>query len=637
MPTTGTLHGSSAPTSSAAPPAGRSVATVELAVIALLSLAPYLWRKAVGADHIPAADSWAYEKIFESFHFDRTIRLVDWNDINLLGILPVAEAWTAIFGFGRDQLHLLGSFMAAVALLGFRSILCTLHVPRRLAALILIGTYSGFVGVAGTFQSDAFAVSGAIWAVAFALKLWARAQQPPLLDEHTTSAGGRVLGILRTEPVLAGAAACAAFYGFSVRQQAGTSAAVALLVLWACRSRYPLAWKVFSITFVALAAPFFLWRSGMANGGEVEIGFHPRSILAAAQWNTVSLGLLVLWACRSRYPIAWKVFAITFVTLAAPFTLWRNGMENGGAVEIGFHPRSILAAGQWNTVSLGLLIALGVAWLATRPALRRGSVVWCIALAVGLLAAGHITRQRAPQERGVMTELWRHFGEWQSALPLLLVFAFAAWGTVWVAQRWWAERRTPPTVSASALLARLFAICVAGELLVAMTSTYFSRYSLFSGMIALAWIFLNPVTVRAATVAVTALVAGLSYWELDQTVMANDATARAGRIVACLGFQPAALDAGFFWNGMHYDGIASSRDRVHVDDGLPNTIDQYYFPEMVRSAVLLSDRPEPSADTTVIGPIHSGALLPWNEHDYWLVVRTTDVEAGEAERCAAST
>lgn len=574
MPTTGTLHGSSAPTSSAAPPAGRSVATVELAVIALLSLAPYLWRKAVGADHIPAADSWAYEKIFESFHFDRTIRLVDWNDINLLGILPVAEAWTAIFGFGRDQLHLLGSFMAAVALLGFRSILCTLHVPRRLAALILIGTYSGFVGVAGTFQSDAFAVSGAIWAVAFALKLWARAQEPPLLDEHTTSAGGRGLAILRSEPVLAGAAACAAFYGFSVRQQAGTSAAV---------------------------------------------------------------GLLVLWACRSRYPIAWKVFAITFVTLAAPFTLWRNGMENGGAVEIGFHPRSILAAGQWNTVSLGLLIALGVAWLATRPALRRGSVVWCIALAVGLLAAGHITRQRAPQERGVMTELWRHFGEWQSALPLLLVFAFAAWGTVWVAQRWWAERRTPPTVSASALLARLFAICVAGELLVAMTSTYFSRYSLFSGMIALAWIFLNPVTVRAATVAVTALVAGLSYWELDQTVMANDATARAGRIVACLGFQPAALDAGFFWNGMHYDGIASSRDRVHVDDGLPNTIDQYYFPEMVRSAVLLSDRPEPSAATTVIGPIHSGALLPWNEHDYWLVVRTTDVEAGEAERCAAST
>lgn len=574
MPTTGTLHGSSAPTSSAAPPAGRSVATVELAVIALLSLAPYLWRKAVGADHIPAADSWAYEKIFESFHFDRTIRLVDWNDINLLGILPVAEAWTAIFGFGRDQLHLLGSFMAAVALLGFRSILCTLHVPRRLAALILIGTYSGFVGVAGTFQSDAFAVSGAIWAVAITLKLWARAQEPPLLDEHTTSAGGRGLAILRSEPVLAGAAACAAFYGFSVRQQAGTSAAV---------------------------------------------------------------GLLVLWACRSRYPIAWKVFAITFVTLAAPFTLWRNGMENGGAVEIGFHPRSILAAGQWNTVSLGLLIALGVAWLATRPALRRGSVVWCIALAVGLLAAGHITRQRAPQERGVMTELWRHFGEWQSALPLLLVFAFAAWGTVWVAQRWWAERRTPPTVSASALLARLFAICVAGELLVAMTSTYFSRYSLFSGMIALAWIFLNPVTVRAATVAVTALVAGLSYWELDQTVMANDATARAGRIVACLGFQPAALDAGFFWNGMHYDGIASSRDRVHVDDGLPNTIDQYYFPEMVRSAVLLSDRPEPSAATTVIGPIHSGALLPWNEHDYWLVVRTTDVEAGEAERCAAST
>lgn len=574
MPTTGTLPGSSAPVSVDAPHPGRSVAAVELTVIALLSLAPYVWRKAVGADHIPAADSWAYEKIFESFHVDRTIRLVDWNDINLLGILPVAEAWTIVFGFGRDQLHLLGSFMCAVALLGFRSVLSTLQVPRRLAALILVGTYSGFVGVAGTFQSDAFAVSGAIWAVALSIKLWARAQEPIVVHDRTTSAGGRVLGILRTEPVLAGAAACAAFYGFSVRQQAGTSAAVALLVLWACRSRYPLAWKVFSITFVALAAPFFLWRSGMANGGEVEIGFHPRSILAAAQWNTVSLGLL---------------------------------------------------------------IALGLAWLATRPRLRGTPLVWCITLAAGLLAAGHITRQRAPQERGLMTEMWRHFGEWPSALPLLLVFAFAAWGGLWVVQRWWAERRSPPAVSASALLARAFAICVAGELLVAITSTYFSRYSLFSGMIALAWIFLNPVTVRAATAALTTLVAGLSYWEMDQTVMANDATARAGRIVACLGFQPAALDAGFFWNGMHYDGIASSRGTEPADDGLPHTIDQYYFPEMERSAVLLPDHPEPSAAETVIGPIRSGALLPWNEHDYWLVVRTADIAPGDAERCATST
>ena len=573
MPTTGSLRGSGAPATVDAPHTGRRVATVELAAIAVLSLAPYLWRKAVGADNIPAADSWAYEKIFESFHFDRTIRLVDWNDINLLGILPVAEAWTQIFGFGRDQLHVLGSFMSAVALLGFRSVLQTLRVPRRLAALVLIGTYSGFVGVTGTFQSDAFAVSGAIWAVAFALKLWARAQTPAAPHDHATSAGGRGLAVLRTVPVLAGAAAFAAFYGFSVRQQAGISAAVALLVLW---------------------------------------------------------------SCRSRYPSAWKVFAITFVTLAAPFTLWRNGMENGGAVEIGLHPRSILAAGQWNTVSLGLLIALAVLWLTTRPALRGRPLVWCVVLSAGLLAAGHITRQRAPQERGLMTEMWRHFGVWPSALPLLVVFAFAVWGCTWVATNWSAERRSPPAISASALLARCFAICVAGELLVAATSTYFSRYSLFSGMIALAWILLNPVTVHAATAALTALVAGLSYWELDQTVMANDATAHAGRVVACLGFQPAALDAGFFWNGMHYDGIASSRGTEPADDGLPHTIDQYYFPEMERSAVLLPERPEPSAVATLIGPIHSGALLPWNEHDYWLVVRTTDIAPGDVERCVAS-
>jgi len=581
MRASGAARGSHAESRHALPLARLGGATVEWAVIALLSLAPFLWRKAVGADHIPAADSWAYERIFASFHFDHTIRLVDWNDINLLGMLPVAEIWTTVFGYGRDQLHLLGSFMAGVALLGFRNVLRTLRVPRRLVALTLLGTYSGFVGVAGTFQSDTFAVAGAIWAVALSLQLWARAQEPA--RSGAEQAGIRVgtragwLALLRSEPVLGGGAAVAAFYGFSVRQQAGTSAAVALLVLW---------------------------------------------------------------ACRARFRVAWKVFAIVFVTLAAPFYLWRSGVPNGGAVEIGFHPRSILAAGQWNAVSLGLLIALGVAWLVTRPALRGGLLVVCVALGTGLLAAGHVTRQRAPQERGFMTEMWHHFGEWRSAAPLLVAFAFAAWGSVWVAQGWWAERTTPPTLSASALLARALAICLAGELLVVLTSTYFSRYSLFSGMIALTWIFLTPVAARASTLVLTALVAGLSYWELDQTITANDGTARAGEIVQCLGFPPESLDAGFFWDGMHYDGIAASRGDEQADDGLPHTIDQLYFPDTRRMAVLLPSAPEPTpdiplSDLEVVGPIRSAGLLPWNEHDYWLVVRATDVDTADLQRCAA--
>ena len=536
----------------------------EIGVIVLLSLAPFAWRKAVGGDHIPAADSWAYERIFATFHEQGTIRLVGWNDINLLGMLPVAEVWVAIFGYGRDQLHLLGSFMAAVALLGFNNLLSSLGVVQRVPALVLIGTFSGFVGVAGTFQSDAFALTGAIWAIALAVRLYVRREPRP---------AKRRVRWLDNEITVATVAAVAAAYAFSVRQQAVAAGIGALLVCWNCRSRQPAAWKAFGITYVVLVAPFYLWRSGLANGGSVEIGLHPRSILAALQWNTVSLGLLL-----------------------APAVTW---------LALRFRRR---------TAELSLLVLLGGA----------------------LLVAGHTSRMRAPQERGVMTEVWRHLGTPASTIPLLALFSFAASGWVWACREMLRERAASTTSNASALMARVMLICLAIELFVAFTSTYFSRYSLLSGMVALSWLFLRPIRQRALAIGLVALMCGLSHWELDKTVAANGATERAGEIAACLGIPPERLDAGFFWDGMHYEGIAAAQGGDHPGDGLPDSIDRAYYPEMQRDAVLV-DRPAPYSDDQLqIGPLASSGLLPWNSKQFWLVVRRAAIPATGVKACTGA-
>ena len=132
----------------------------------------------------------------------------------------------------------------------------------------------------------------------------------------------------------------------------------------------------------------------------------------------------------------------------------------------------------------------------------------------------------------------------------------------------------------------------------------------------------------------TVFVCALSYWELDETVTANQATEQAGEIAWCLGIPPEQLDAGFFWDGMHYRGIASSRGIHPTHDALPETVDQTYFPEMKRVAVLVDHPVDASAATEVYGPISSSGLLPWNRSDYWLVVLRTATTEPEHVRCA---
>jgi len=143
----------------------------EFGLIVVASLAPFFWRVLVGAGDLPAGDAWAYERIFATYHSTGQVRLVGWNDITLVGVLPVTSLWVAIVGFGHHQLHLLGSVMCAVAMLGVQSLLVTFNVTRRLPALLLFAGFTGFVGIAGTYLSDTFAIAGAVWAVALACRV----------------------------------------------------------------------------------------------------------------------------------------------------------------------------------------------------------------------------------------------------------------------------------------------------------------------------------------------------------------------------------------------------------------------------------------------------------------------------------
>lgn len=250
----------------------------EVGLIAILAGAPLLWRIAAGAGRYPAGDAWAYERIARTYHETGEIILVGWNDLTLVGMLPVADLWANLVGFGPSQLHLLGTCVGVLALLGLRDLLRTIGVAHRTMALLVAGTCFGFVGVSGTFLSDLFSVAGALWGLALVFRLLASPTTPSAMRSAAISV----------------AAALAIGYGFTVRQSAAAAAVAGAVCLHRARRRLPGAWLTFSSGFAVTAIPFYLWRSTLENGGEVMLAFHPRQMAASAVAMWITLGLIAL-------------------------------------------------------------------------------------------------------------------------------------------------------------------------------------------------------------------------------------------------------------------------------------------------------------------------------------------------------
>ncbi len=275
-------------------------------MIVVLSLAPFFWRILVGAGDLPAGDAWAYERIFDTYHSTGHVHLVGWNDITLVGVLPVTSLWVALVGYGHHQMHLLGSVMCVVALLGFRSLLVTFNVSRRLPALLLFAGFSGFVGIAGTYLSDTFAIAGSVWAVALAC----RVAYP---REREWRQWANVLAVV--------VAALAASFGFLVRQQMFVAAVAAGWLLLAprplARDRFKRT-ALFALVFVAVSTPIYLWRSGLEHGGQIEFDLHLRGLVSGAEALFVAQGLLffaaLLWV-RGLHPVSKR--GATIIALVA--------------------------------------------------------------------------------------------------------------------------------------------------------------------------------------------------------------------------------------------------------------------------------------------------------------------------------
>lgn len=323
---------------------------VEVGLAALLAAAPFAWRLAAGADHLPAGDAWAYERIVRTFHETGEIALVDWNDLSLLGVVPITELWTSIVGFGSFQLHALSSIAGFVALLALRDLLITLRVDMRMMPLVVAGTCLGFVGVSGTFLVDLFSTAAALWTVALTFRA--------LGDDATRT---RVL-------VYSVGAGLASAYAFTVRQNAAVAIAAAVVVLWRDRRRIQGAWWVASASFAVVALPFYAWRAGLEHGGEVMLALHPRSAASAliAMWFTLGLlGLPFAAAAAVRRPRSTRVELLAYLPVAA--ILVAALAEPAGPLA---HGDSLVGALTDRSGAIGWVLAVAVAistcWAWTR-------------------------------------------------------------------------------------------------------------------------------------------------------------------------------------------------------------------------------------------------------------------------------
>lgn len=364
----------------AAPDRGRTL--VEVGVCAALAIAPYLWRVLAGTRRLPNDDNWAYWRIFQTFEETGRIVLIDWNDINLVGMLPLTRVWTAVVGNGPLQVHLLGSVMAFVVLLSTWSLLRSLSSPVVLVAIASVGLFPGFVVTAGTYMADQFAVAGALAALALVV----HAVRRPL--------GAGVVPSLVL--VLGAAAGC--FFAFSVRQQTAVAAVGVLAVLFVARERLPRMWLVFAAVLGPPALGFYVWRGGLENGGGLWFRFEPPFLVAAGVFLVVTLcvaALPTLVAVAGRDVVASPRVhgAVTIAAVAVALAVDPGGYVNDGlsvvrrVAEASIAVRVVAAVVVANVVAMVVTGAFGRRLDVRDPAIGGLSVVALLAVAADGVSA----------------------------------------------------------------------------------------------------------------------------------------------------------------------------------------------------------------------------------------------------------
>jgi hypothetical protein len=353
--------------------ADRSRATLEVLLCAALALGPFLWRVASGTRGLANDDTWAYQRMFATFVDSGSIDLIDWNDINLVGMFPLTRLWVALVGHGPEQLHVLGSVMAFVGLIALRSVARAIAPASTVPVLVGYGLYGGFVFTAGTFMADQFALAGVLVALAVSVRLVTR--DDPQLQ--------RVV-LLIVVVVASG-------FAFSVRQQTVVAVGICVLVLMFGPMRRRTDWLVVTVGFGLFAAPFHLWRWSLDDPGSTQFSFDLDELAAGLVLMAAGLSLSIApvlvhrdgVGVLSRWPI---VRLLGSVAVGAAFVVTEptgvayDFMRRAGAG----HPviRVLAAVVCWNAV---VTVAAG-AWGRRLPKRNRTVLVMVAVAAISLAA-----------------------------------------------------------------------------------------------------------------------------------------------------------------------------------------------------------------------------------------------------------
>lgn len=520
----------------------------ETLVCAALAVLPYLVRVVSGTRRLPNDDNWAYVRIFDELQRTGELVLVDWNDINLVGIFPLSQVWAFLVGDGPLQLHFLGSVMGFVVLMSLVSALRSVGASDTFLPVVALGVFIGFVGTAGTYMADLFALAGSASSLALALAVAARRRSD------------------LAAALLVGGSVLAALFAFSVRQQTIIAAGVVGLVLLLAPRVPRWAWVGFGAAYGVGIVPFYLWRSGLENGGSPILGVSPRAaavsvliqvaLVAAAMLPVVvrDHGFLVDKAVALRIVsgvVAGAAFAVVDIGDYAsdPLILLARVADANAGV------RFVLGA---LLANVGVTVALGV-WrrrLDLSDRLR-------LALGIGLLVT-------AVADVAVVVLGSAYYARYSM---FLIVLAFVVWAC------------SEPSDGVR-----------------------------------------SSESVRGAWV-VVAMIGLSSYWMLDRDVTAIRVSMDGADVAACAGVPPEEVDAGFVWMGTHYEGVSVARyqDQPEIDDGLPASWYHRIFPDSERTVLVTEDRPEED-DVAVVGHVSRSGLLPGNSADRWIVVRSDDTD-----------
>ena len=544
----------------------------DLLLCFVLAIVPLLWRAIVGEAVRPNDDSWAYERILRTFITTNSIELIDWNDITLVGVLPIGRLWSELFGFGTVQLRLLGSVMAFLALVGLRSILVQLgagHIPLAIACM---GVASGFMTTTGTFMADNFALAPSLWAVSVTL----------------TAIGCARAGQHWRSLMYCGLGAMLAFSAFSVRQQAVSAAVVVVVLLLRYRTALLHGWAVFVAIYALVAGGFYIWRSSLEYGGGVNVAINSRLIVTGGVVMVATLMFtvtpLLLWGFsyeRFRRYRSLRLAAVVCSIGIIGVAPLRGRVDDYSSVlrHASEHPISV-----WFVVALAASVAVSSAVL----------------LASALGASGGVTGADSDSALGAIV------AGFVATLSLDLV---------------------------SLLL----------------SSTYYSRYSLFSTALLLAALALalrmSPSTQaepaeplrRAVGWGGLGILAVANLWAFDASIAPARALEEAAELAQCAGIPPEEVDAGIPWMGSYATGNSVSQFRTarSIVDGLPATEQRQIFPDAVRNAVVLDADPVDAAniagEVVAVGPFVSTGILPGTSAQRWMFVREQDVDA--IKRC----